>query len=103
MCKFLGEKGKNIDDDIASLVSKGLDVRVQKALDVVRVVGNNAVHPGQIDLKDDRSTAEKLFTLVNLIADIMISQPRHINTMFEGLPESARKAIEKRDASRQDE
>lgn len=98
LCKNLGEKGRNIDEDIASLVSKGLDPRVQKALDVVRVVGNNAVHPGQIDLKDDRATAEKLFGLVNLIADIMISQPKHIDAMFGDLPEGARKAIEKRDA-----
>lgn len=97
LCRHLGEKGKNIDDDIASLVKKGLDPRVQKALDVVRVVGNNAVHPGQIDLKDDRATAEKLFGLVNLIAEIMITQPKHIREMFDALPEGALKAIEKRD------
>jgi hypothetical protein len=101
LCKFLGEPGKNIDSDIASLVAKGLDPRVQKALDVVRVIGNNAVHPGQIDLKDDRSTAENLFGLVNLIADIMITQPKHINEMFNGLPEGALKAIEKRDSPKQ--
>ncbi|MCF6113879.1 DUF4145 domain-containing protein [Mesorhizobium muleiense] len=101
LCKHLGGKGKNIDDDIALLVRNGLDPRVQKALDVVRVVGNNAVHPGQIDLKDDRPTAEKLFGLVNLIADIMVTQPKHINAMFEGLPEGVRKAIEKRDAPKQ--
>lgn len=101
LCRFLGEKGKRIDEDIASLVTKGLDPRVQKALDVVRVIGNNAVHPGQIDLKDDRSTAEKLFGLVNLIADIMISQPKHIDAMFDDLPEEARKAIEKRDTPKQ--
>lgn len=73
----------------------------QKALDVGRVIGNNAVHPGQIDLKDDRATAEKLFGLVNLIADIMVTQPKHIDAMFQGLPEGARKAIEKRDAPKQ--
>jgi hypothetical protein len=97
LCKELGEKGRNIDDDIAALVKKGLDVRVQQALDVVRVIGNQAVHPGQIDLRDDRATAEKLFGLVNLIAEIMITQPKHIAAMFDGLPEGARKAIERRD------
>ncbi len=97
LCKELGQKGENINADIAALVEKGLDVRVQQALDVVRVIGNQAVHPGQIDLRDDRSTAEKLFGLVNLIADILITQPKHIAAMFDGLPEGARKAIERRD------
>ncbi|WP_291206905.1 DUF4145 domain-containing protein [Hyphomonas sp.] len=97
LCKELGEKGKNIDEDIAALVKKGLDIRVQRALDVVRVVGNNAVHPGQIDLSDDRATAEELFKLVNLIVEIMISQPKHIEEMFARLPETALKAIERRD------
>lgn len=101
LCAYLGEKGKNIDADIAALVQKGLDKRIQQALDVVRVVGNNAVHPGQIDLKDDRATAEKLFGLVNLIADTLISQPKHIEAMFNDLPEGAKQAIEKRDAPKQ--
>lgn len=100
ICKHLGEKGENINEDIAALVKRGLDIRVQQALDVVRVVGNNAIHPGQIDLRDDRATAEKLFGLVNLITDIMISQPKHIKAMFDGLPEGARKAIEKRDGQK---
>lgn len=101
LCVHLGGKGKNIDQDIASLVSAGLDKRVQMALDVVRVVGNNAVHPGTIDLRDDKTTAVNLFGLVNLIADIMISQPKHISDMFGALPEGALKAIEKRDTPKQ--
>jgi len=100
LCKELGQKGENINADIAALVEKGLDIRVQQALDVVRVIGNQAVHPGQIDLRDDRATAEKLFGLVNLIADIMVTQPKHIAAMFDGLPEGARKAIEHRDRAK---
>jgi len=97
LCKALGENGDNINDDIRSLVRKGLDSRVQKALDIVRVIGNNAVHPGQMDLSDDRRTAETLFSLVNLIADIMISEPKRIDDMYEQLPEGARAGIERRD------
>lgn len=97
LCVFLGEKGKNLSDDIGSLVKKGLDPKIQRALDIVRVVGNNAVHPGQLDLKDDRATAEKLFSLVNLIAEAMISQDKHVDEMYATLPESAVAAIEKRD------
>lgn len=97
LCKHLGEKGRNIDTDIASLVKKGLDKQVQQALDVVRVIGNNAVHPGQIDLHDDRATAENLFGLVNLIAEIMISRPKHVDEMYAKIPQGALDAIARRD------
>ena len=91
--------GKNLNNDIGALVSRGLDQQVQMALDAVRVIGNNAVHPGQMDLRDDRSTAETLFMLHNLIGEKMISQPKRVKEVYATLPEGARKAIEGRDAS----
>jgi hypothetical protein len=97
VCKQLGEPGENINSDIASLVKKGLDVRVQQALDIVRVIGNDSVHPGQIDLRDDPATAARLFELVNLIAERMISEPRRVDEMFNALPEAKKSAIEARD------
>lgn len=97
LCKHLGEKGENINNDIAALVKKGLDTRVQKALDIVRVIGNNAVHPGKIDIKDDSETVSTLFKLVNLVAEKMISEPKHIDSLFDGLPQSVQKSINKRD------
>ncbi len=97
LCVELGEKGKNIDDDIASLVKKGLSPLVQKALDAVRVIGNEAVHPGTLDLKDDTDTASKLFGLVNLIAEQMISNPKHVAELYGKLPPAKLKAIEDRD------
>ncbi|MGN6603615.1 MAG: DUF4145 domain-containing protein [Ginsengibacter sp.] len=97
LCKELGEKGKNINDDIAELVKKGLPIKIQQALDYVRVVGNNAVHPGQIDLTDNRDTALNLFNLINLIAEVMISQPKHVDMLYNSLPTEQLAAIEKRD------
>ena len=99
LCVHLGEPGKNINDDIAALVKKGLDEKVQQSLDIVRVIGNECVHPGMMDLKDDGATAQKLFILVNLIVEIMISRPKHVKEMYESLPQEKRKAIEKRDGS----
>jgi uncharacterized protein DUF4145 len=91
ICKYLGEPGRNLNDDIGSLVRKGLNVRVQQALDVVRVVGNNAVHPGELDLTDDRETAAKLFDLVNRIAFDMISHPKEIDALFNAkVPQGAK-------------
>lgn len=99
LCKHLGQPGTNINTDIKFLVASGLDARVQKALDAVRVIGNNAVHPGQIDLQDDRATAESLFRLLNLVVEKMISEPKHVDEVYASLPDPAREAIEKRGQS----
>ncbi|MDF4405224.1 MULTISPECIES: DUF4145 domain-containing protein [Vibrio] len=93
----LGGEGKNINADIGSLVSKGLPIKIQQALDFVRVVGNNAVHPGEISLDDDPSTVHALFGLINLIVDNQISQPKQVSALFDSLPEGAKNAVNRRD------
>jgi hypothetical protein len=100
LCKQLGEPGENINTDIASLVKKGLSPKIQQALDVVRVVGNNAVHPGELDLKDNRDVAIQLFKLINLIAEKMITEPREVDEIYGAVvPETTKEAIKKRDGS----
>lgn len=98
LCKELGESGKNIDKDIASLVSKGLNPLVQQALDVVRVVGNESVHPGEIDLNDNKEIAIKLFGLVNLICEQMITHPKQVKELYGDLPKGKLEGIENRNA-----
>ncbi len=98
LCNELGEKDRDINKNICALVEKGLPKSVQKALDIVRVVGNKAVHPGQIAFDvDDKKTAIALMKLVNMITERMISEPKEINSMFEQLPDSVKTSIEKRD------
>jgi hypothetical protein len=97
MCVHLGESGVNLNNDIAKLVGKGLDRRVQRALDIVRVIGNESLHPGQIDMRDDKETALQLFGLVNLIAEKMLTEKIHVDAIYETLPQSKRDAIEARD------
>ncbi len=98
LCSHLGESGTNINNDIKALVAKGLPAKVQQCLDVVRVTGNNAVHPGQIDASDV-NVAGSLFSLVNIIVEYTIEIPGRIDGLYDGLPDSAKDAIAKRDAT----
>lgn len=87
-----------IDKNIAKLVKDGLPQKIQQALDLVRVIGNKAVHPAQIVLDvDNIETARMLFELLNIITSNMITEKNHIEELFNLLPESTKKAIEKRD------
>jgi hypothetical protein len=97
LMKQLGRPGKDINTDIAALVKDGLRPDVQQALDIVRVTGNDAVHPGQIDT-DDLAAVLSLFELLNIIAEDRISQPARIQALYESLPQEKLDAIKKRDA-----
>ncbi len=93
----LGEAGKNINEDIASLVKKGLPVQIQQSLDIVRVTGNNAVHPGELRLEDKPETATAMFGLINLIVNNRIAEPARIQKLYESLPAAAREGVARRD------
>jgi hypothetical protein len=94
----LGKNGQNINDDIKQLVAEGLDSRIQQSMDILRVVGNNAVHPGKIDFNDKRDVALKLFSLLNLIANELITKPKEIERLYADIiPEGIQDHIKKRD------
>lgn len=99
LCKELGESGNSINADIGALVRKGLPIEIQQALDVVRVVGNNAVHPGEISADDIEDITPTLFDLVNMIVEDRIARPRKLADMFKSLPSGAIAAITKRDGT----
>lgn len=96
LCIELGGKGDNLNEDIGALVKNGLPVRIQQSLDITRVIGNNALHPGQIDV-DDADVVGNLFALLNLITDYMKSMPTKIDNLYEELPDGAKEAIKRRD------
>jgi hypothetical protein len=97
LCVQLGEKGKDLNTDISNLIKNGLPVKIQQSLDALRVIGNELVHPGQIDLRDDPETAKMLFKLLNKIAETMITEPREIAEIYDKIPDSKKEQITQRD------
>ncbi|AKB36128.1 hypothetical protein MSSAC_1538 [Methanosarcina siciliae C2J] len=93
----IGERGQKIDEDIGSLVKKGLPTKIQQSLDLVRVIGNESVHPGQLDLKDDKDTAYILFGLLNYIVQDRITNPKEIDALYSKLPQKKLDGINNRD------
>ena len=94
----IGETERNIDKNIKSLVAKGLNPKIQKALDFVRVVGNEAVHPGEINLDDNKEIAISLFKILNLIANDMITIPKEMDELYEDIiPDEKKQQINVRD------
>ncbi len=104
LLKQIGKEGKHINNDIKELVKSGLSVKVQKALDLLRVVGNNAVHPGLINIDDNRDVALKLFRILNIIADEMITKPKEIDTLYKDVvPDETKIHIANRDKGKDKE
>jgi hypothetical protein len=93
----LAAKGSGLNEQVADLVKRGLLPQVRDSLDAVRVIGNEAVHPGALDLKDDAETATGLFRLINLIAEQMISHPKQAAAILARIPACAKAQIAKRD------
>lgn len=97
LCKKLGEEKNSLNENIGLLVKRGLSEAVQQALDVLRVTGNNAVHPGSMDLEDQRENALTLFKLLNFIVEKFVAEPKQLSEAFSSLPQGVRDAIDKRD------
>jgi len=103
LLKELGGTGKHIDTDIKAIVARGIDPQVQKAMDIIRVFGNNGAHPGEIQLNEDLELVKKMFELINFIATKMITSKKEINSLFDSLPEGVKDAIERRDQQKEKE
>ena len=99
LLEHLGGTG-NLNTNIKNLVKKGLDLPIQQALDIVRVTGNHAVHPGEIDF-NDTTDVQELFNSINTITFVLITRPKQTQEHYNNLPKKDREKIEKRDGKTQ--
>lgn len=87
-------KNKTLNDAIKNFIEKEKpDETLQKALHSVRVTGNNAVHPKELDISDNREIAIILFEIINHIAEKTLSSVKQIDKIYNLLPENAKKDI----------
>jgi hypothetical protein len=101
LCPILGATKSDINGAIGELVEAGrINPSIQQALDTVRVIGNEAVHPGTLDLKDGHAMALALFNLVNFIIAKAITEPRQLQELYSSLPPAKLAGIAQRDAPR---
>lgn len=99
--EFLADEAARLDSAIGRLVSEGkLDKQTQQAADLLRLTGNDAVHPSQLQIAgDDAKVGLSLFQLLNILVHRLITVPAQLQTMFDGLPEGKRQHVMDRDRS----
>jgi hypothetical protein len=98
LCPILGSDKPDINGAIGDLVAQQkISPALQQALDSVRVIGNEAVHPGELDIKDDHDTVESLFKLINFIVYEAITRPKEIAAIYNSLPANKLAGIVTRD------
>ena len=80
LCKTLECEGDNLRKQIERLAeSKKVSSDVIQAADMVRLVGNDALHPdrvGDVDLENATDVVEDLFEFVNWVVKEGISDPK---------------------------
>ena len=91
----LGESG-DINGAIDNLSMNGLDPEIRKAMHILRVTGNHAVHPGEISFDSDTNT-DGLFKLLNAIVYDQLTMPKERAEMYENLPKGDRDYIARKD------
>lgn len=91
-------EGQNINSQIGNLKKQKLPDYVIQYMDSVRIVGNEAVHPGIINFQENIGLVPKLFDAFNYIVQELIEREKRAKLLFAELPEDKRKAVEKRDS-----
>lgn len=95
----LGADKAKINTMIQQLVEERKAIgRVQKAMDALRVIGNDAVHPGVIDLegRDNKEVSLALFKITNYIVAETLGSDDMIEDLYSLLPGRVKEGIENR-------
>ncbi|WP_137292694.1 DUF4145 domain-containing protein [Nocardioides dongxiaopingii] len=87
----------NLNATIGAAKAAGLPETIVQAMDVLRFRGNASIH--ELNREDTPETAASLATILNLVVERLITEPKQIAEMHAKLPATVLAAIERRDAS----
>ena len=93
-----GGGGKNIDNNIKKIVESGVDRETQRALDTLRVFGNSGAHPEEIKLDENPDLVYKMYELMNIVTERLITRKNKIDELYDILPEKKKDHIKSRDS-----
>lgn len=96
LCRYLGEPGNRLDTDIRYLAKRPeFGKWLIRTVDTLRITGNNAIRPGEINQDDIDNICSGLFDFINLIINFGITQPKQWDAMHKSLPEKPERMLEK--------
>lgn len=90
--------GNSIDQQTQELIHRGIPNHIIQYIDSCRIIGNNSVHPGEIDLNDNTELASFLFPIMNTVSEYLVSEKKKADQIFNSLPSGAILAVEKRNS-----
>ncbi len=71
-------------------------------MDSIRILGEEAVHPGQINIDDNKESAVAMFKMMNIIVEKMILEPKKIDELYQLMPKDKIEGIKNRDKKNED-
>lgn len=84
----LGYKKGNLYEKINNFVGEDKGSDLEHSLTSVRVIGNDSVHSGVLDIKDNKPIAVALFNILNYIVEDTITKKRKIDEIYDIIPDS---------------
>jgi hypothetical protein len=95
----VGRGGKNLNKAIGDYVAEGaIPEELQRAMDTVRLTGNDAAHPGELKLDDTPGGTAALFEIVNELVDRLVGFKARMNRIYDSLDGEKKEQVERRDS-----
>lgn len=94
-----GQTGK-LNNMIGDMVKADqIGPQIQKACDLLRCSGNNAVHPRELSPDDNRASVTSLFNLLNMVVNKLVSEKTLVDEMYDRLEPTLLDQVDRRDGT----